>query len=184
MHDVRSNRQHPIVAAAIALTFHAGTSAADREADEGNEDSITAEQILANPLEDSAYTLKDRCLATARYRRIEIVGDMALAFHGRGDDLWLNVLPRRCRGLRTNMVLILEQSSLRLCARDQFRGVSPGSSATRTSICTLGSFERMAPERFHAMRDALIAQQNTKTTARTVRASERGHAETAGEAGG
>ena len=160
-----------IAAAAIALAFNAGALAANREAEEPTDDAaITAEQILANPLEESAYAHKDRCLATARYRRIEIVGNMALAFHGRGDNLWLNVLPRRCPGLRANMVLVLEQSSLRICARDQFRGISPGNSAIRTSICTLGTFEQMTPEHFHAMRDALIAQQNTKTTARTVRA--------------
>ena len=174
MHQACSHsQQHHVALAAIALVVNASAWADEGEADQPTESpTITAEQILANPLEESAYALQDRCLATARYRRIEIVGDMALAFHGRGDDVWLNVLPRRCPGLRPNMVLVLEQSSLRICARDRFRGVASGNFEMRTSTCTLGSFERMTPEHLDAMRDALIAQRNTKTIARTVRGAE------------
>ena len=183
MHRAYSNRQqYPMALAAIALAFCAGALAAEDEADEPAA-TITAEQILANPLEESAYAIKDRCLATARYRRIEIVGSMALAFHGRGDDVWLNVLPRRCLGLRPNMVLVIEQSSLRLCARDQFRGMASGNFGMRTSTCTLGSFQRMTPEHLDAMRDALIAQENTRTITRTVRDPKRGNAEAAEDGG-
>ena len=133
---------------------------------------MTAEQILANPLDESAYTRKNRCLARARYRRIEIVGNVALVFHGRGEDVWLNVLPRRCRGLRENMVLLMEHGGLRVCAQDRFRATSSGNIDGATSICTLGMFEQMTPERLDAMRDALLAHRNTKTVTRTARAVE------------
>ena len=159
------------VGALVAMALDAGTLAAESDASEATPNrAITAEQILANPLKESDYARKVRCLAAARYRRVEIVGNMALAFHGRRDEVWLNVLPRRCPGLRKNMVLAIERGSLRVCARDRFRGLSPGSLDLPTSICALGPFEPMTREHLDAMRDALVARENTKTIERTVRA--------------
>ena len=157
---------------AVALALDLDAHAAEDKLGEPTEDAtLSAEQILANPLDESAYAQKRRCLATARYRRIEIVGNMALAFHGRGEDVWLNVLPRRCPGLRKDMVLAIERNSLRTCARDRFRGMSRGSLDLSTSVCSLGSFEHMTRERLDVMRDALVALQNTKTVTKTVRAA-------------
>ena len=157
----------------VALALDARICAAERDAAEPKPNhAITAEEILANPLDESEYARKIRCLAAARYRRVEIVGNMALVFHGRGEEVWLNVLPRRCPGLRKNMALAIERGSLRICARDRFRGISPGGLDLPTSTCSLGPFEPMTPEQLDAMRDALVAQQNTKTIDRTVRAGQ------------
>ena len=174
-----------IVAVAVALASNSRSAAAEPGSREPTDNpAMTAEQILANPLDESAYARKSRCLARARYRRVDIIGDMALAFHGRGKDVWLNVLPRRCPGLRENMVLTMELSGLRVCARDRFRAMSSGYSNVATSICTLGMFERMTTERLDAMRDALVAHQNTQTVARTARAVENENAASGAAAGG
>ena len=141
------------------------------------------EEVLANPLSDADYAESRRCLATSRYRRIEIVTDQALAFVGRGDTVWLNLLPHRCHGLRPDMVLIVEQSSMRVCARDRVLGLARASTvagvrrrtttidAVGTATCPLGTFRSLPQENFAAVRDALIAARRNRTVARTKRSA-------------
>ena len=83
----------------------------------------SAEEILANPLDDSAYVDDVRCLAVGRYRQVDILNDRALVFRGRGGRAWINLLPRPCPGLRRDMVLAIETRGSRICNRDQFRGI-------------------------------------------------------------
>lgn len=141
-----------------------------------NEEILTAEEVLANPLEDDAYADAVRCLSSMRYRRVEIVGNVALAFHGRGDEAWLNILPRRCPGLREGMILSIEQRSLRVCARDRFKGLPRTAIELSTPFCTLGQFQRVTPERLDAMRDALAARGRNRAVARTIRSANDGDA--------
>ena len=134
----------------------------------------TVQEILASPLDDQAYSNTTRCLAMARYRRVEIVGDQALVFHGRGDNAWLNVLPRRCAGLRPHMVLALERSVFRVCAMDRFKGLPRGSTTEfGTGICSLGTFEHMTSEQVQARSDALLERQRNRIVARTLRSARR-----------
>ena len=141
---------------------------ASTEADAG---PLSVEEVLANPLADGDYAESRRCLATSRYRRIEIVTDQALAFVGRGDTVWLNLLPHRCHGLRRDMVLVVEQSSMRVCARDRVRGLARASTAVGTATCPLGPFRPLPRENFDAMRDALVAAHRNRTVARTKRSA-------------
>ena len=78
------------------------TAAATAEKEEARdpEPQMTAEEILANPLSEEAYEQSSRCLSTGRYRRIEVMNNQILIFHGRGDNMWLNILPNRCMGLQ------------------------------------------------------------------------------------
>ena len=155
--------------AVLAATLLACAAADERTADSPEADGLTAQEVLANPLDEQAYSNAARCLAVSRYRRVEIVGDRALVFHGRGDDAWLNVLPRRCAGLRPNMVLAFEQSALRVCALDRFTALPRGASGFATSICSLGSFEHMTAEQVRARSEALLAAQRNRVVTRTRR---------------
>lgn len=158
--------------AVLAVSWAAAPLAAQSEkntSDDG-EAPLTAEEILANPLQDSDYAQTTRCLSTARYRRVEIVNSQALAFHGRGDDVWLNMLHRRCIGLRKDMILSIEQTSLRVCARDRVKGMSRNSYEA-AAVCSLGRFQRLSKPGFDAMRDALLAGERNLTVARTLRSA-------------
>ena len=157
--------------AVLAATLLAYAAADERTVDAPDGDGLTAQEVLANPLDEQAYSNTTRCLAVSRYRRVEIVGDRALVFHGRGDDAWLNVLPRRCAGLRPNMVLAFEQSALRVCALDRFTALPRGASGFTTSICSLGSFEHMTAEQVRARSEALLAAQRNRVVARTRRST-------------
>lgn len=138
---------------------------------EADAQTLSVEEVLANPLGDGDYAESRRCLSTSRYRRIEIVTDQALAFVGRGDTVWLNQLPHRCHGLRRDMVLVVEQSSMRVCARDRVRGLARASTAVGTATCPLGAFRPLPRENFDAMRDALVAAHRNRTVARTKRSA-------------
>ncbi len=152
-----------------------GASAASRagNADAGVEapakqTAPKVEDILANPLDDEDYVKTSRCLYIGRFRRIEIVSDRILAFHGRGDRMWLNVLSNRCQGLRPDMMLSLDRDGRRICAGDRFRGLPRMSAEAATVLCVLGDFKPVKRDRVDALLDALAAQHRTRTVAETV----------------
>lgn len=160
--------------ALLALASLAGGALAagdERTESPERKEEITVEEVLANPLDDRAYANTQRCLSTARYRRIDIIADRALVFYGRGDDAWLNVLPYRCRGLRRDMILSIEQSNFRVCALDRFKGLPRASSQMATTVCALGEFERLSHDQVESRRDALLAQGRNRTVARTLRSA-------------
>ena len=171
--SVRRRTAHiaTLVASAMAVAVLAGEPSLDdgqRREGEAKSDQLTAEEVLANPLDEQAYSNAVRCLGTSRYRRVEIIGDRALVFHGYRRDAWLNVLRRRCPGLRPDMVLVLEQDGLRLCALDRFSAL-PRGGGMATAFCSLGSFEHMTTEQAQVRSDALLAAQRSRMATRTRR---------------
>ena len=135
------------------------------------ESPITAEDILANPLGEEAYEQSFRCLSSGKYRRVEIMNNQVLVFHGRADEMWLNVLPNRCMGLQPDMIIRIDKRGLRLCARDQFRGLPRFRPDASSMPCTLGEFHPTRRENVTAIRDALEAGHQTTTVDRTVRSA-------------
>ena len=162
-----------LIAGVVAVATLAGEpSSKDGESreDKAKSDELTAEEVLANPLDEQAYSNTKRCLGTSRYRRVEIIGNRALVFHGYRRDAWLNVLPRGCPGLRPDMVLVLEQEGLRLCALDRFSAL-PRGGGMATAFCSLGAFEHMTTEQAQVRSDALLAAQRSRMARRTLRSA-------------
>ena len=162
------------MSAALAISaaaFAAAAQSTEENAAAETEATLTAEEVLANPLDDSDYEQTTRCLSTVRYRRVEIVNGQALAFHGRGDDVWLNLLHRRCPGLRKGMMLSIEQTSFRVCAGDRITGASRHAIESVGAVCTLGRFLHVSKQQFEAMRDALLAGERNLTVDRTLRST-------------
>ena len=152
-------------------------AASSEKAEQGEgapEAQITAEEILANPLGDEAYQQSARCLSSGKYRRVEIMNNQVLIFHGRGDQKWLNILPNRCHGLQGDMVPQFEKRGMRLCERDQFSGQPRFRLDAPSMPCSLGRFHATTSDGITAIRDALEASQRTKTVKRTVRSADRG----------
>ncbi|MCE2459572.1 MAG: hypothetical protein J4F38_02170 [Pseudomonadales bacterium] len=157
----------------LAVACLAAASAEKQEQAQGAESKITAEEILANPLGEEAYEQSSRCLSSGKYRRVEVMNNQVLVFHGRGDEMWLNILPNRCMGLQADMILSIEKRGMRLCARDQFRGLPRFRPDAASMPCTLGDFHPTRPENVTAIRDALEAGNKTTTVDRTVRSAGR-----------
>ena len=163
----RSHRWPVVVAGALA----AGAVAA-AAAPTDDDAPLAVEDILNQPLDNAAYVKPSRCLSAAQYQRVEIVSDRLLVFHGRGGKAWLNVLPLRCAGLRTDSMLSIERRDFRVCARDRVRGASRSIAQMPTIICVLGEFQPVTQGNLEAMRDALAARQRTATVRHTVRSAE------------
>lgn len=132
----------------------------------------SAEEILANPLDDAAYVDDVRCLAAGRYRQVDILNDAVLVFRGRGGRAWINVLPRRCPGLRRDMVLAIETRGSRICSRDHFRGMPRIGPEASTSFCSLGTFRPVDADNLDAIRNALTASRANRTVTKTVRSTD------------
>ena len=157
----------------LAGTCLAAATVDEQKPAQDAEPPFTAEEILANPLGEEAYEQSSRCLSTGKYRRVEIMNHQVLIFHGRGDEMWLNILPNRCMGLQPDMILSIEKRGMRLCARDQFRGVPRFRPDAPSMPCTLGEFHPTRRENVTAIRDAIEAGQKTTTVDRTVRSAGR-----------
>ena len=132
----------------------------------------SAEEILANPLDDSAYVDDVRCLAVGRYRQVDILNDRVLVFRGRGGRAWINLLRRPCPGLRRDMVLAIETRGSRICSRDQFRGMPRLGPEAATGFCSLGTFRPVEADNLDAIRGALRASSANRTVPKTVRSTE------------
>lgn len=133
----------------------------------------SAEEILANPLDDSAYVDDVRCLAAGRYRQVDILNDRALIFRGRRGRAWINLLRRPCPGLRRDMVLAIETRGSRICSRDQFRGMPRIGPEAATGFCSLGTFRPVEADNLDAIRGALRASSANRTVPKTVRSTEK-----------
>ncbi len=156
------------VVAGIVLAA-GGLGAAEEDAEST---TPKVEDILANPLEDAAYVQDVRCLSPGRYRHIEIASDQVLIFHGRRDEAWVNILPRRCIGLRPDMVLVLDRRGLRTCRRDYFRAMPRMGSDFGTSLCALGYFKPVARSNLEGILEALAASRDSASISNTVRDAE------------
>ena len=131
-----------------------------------------AEEILANPLDDAAYSSNRRCLSVGRYRQVDILNSQTLVFRGRGNRAWVNVLPRRCVGLRRDMILAIERRGPRICSRDQFRAMPRVGAAVGTAFCSLGMFRPVDADNLGAIEGALEARHDNKVVTDTVRSGE------------
>ena len=132
-------------------------------ADDPSDAIPSAEEILANPLDDAAYADDVRCLASGRYRQVDILNDRVLVFRGRGGRAWINLLPRPCPGLRRDMVLAIETRGSRICSRDLFRGMPRLGPEAATSFCSLGTFRPVEADNLDAIRGALRASRANRT---------------------
>ncbi len=116
----------------------------------------TVDQILAAPLDASAYAKPERCLSTMQYDSVEILDDRHVLFKGTGRRAWMNELRSRCIGLDRNSTPVIRLRDSQLCDLDTFQGVENSfGMMTRTSAtCSLGQFVPVSPEQAQALRAA------------------------------
>ena len=127
------------------------SDAADR-APEQDDTPLDVETILANPLDEDAYRSSSHCISTRRYDAIEILNESTVLFHGR-NDIWLNRLSGRCRGLTREMIPNILMRNGRVCEHDRFHGQSRSGFPDSMS-CTLGKFEKIDEGQVESLRAA------------------------------
>jgi hypothetical protein len=129
-------------------------------ADAGPSLEERAQEILSAPAEDEKAAV--RCIRSMDYDRVEVLDDLRVVFHGRGDKRWLNQLRIRCPGLRKRDTLQFEMRSMRLCEMDSFRSIDPSGFGMPGASCSLGSFEPVSPGQVQMLKDALRAERDAR----------------------
>lgn len=81
------------------------------------------------------------CLSLSRINRTVVVDDETVLFYMRGGDVYQNILPRRCAGLKDNERFMYSPFSNRLCDTDTITVLEQfGGRFDRGMTCRLGEF--------------------------------------------
>lgn len=83
----------------------------------------------------------ESCLQLTRISRTRVVDDETVLFYVRGGDVYQNVLPRTCNGLKRNDRFMYQPFSNRLCDTDMITVLEQfGGRFDRGMTCRLGEF--------------------------------------------
>ena len=97
-----------------------------------------------------------KCISTRTVKRTEVVDDLTILFFTRGKTVYLNILPRQCRGLSQDRRFSYSTSFGRLCNRDNIRVLrDAGMSLQEGRSCRLGYFYPITKEDIAAVVEEL-----------------------------
>ena len=97
-----------------------------------------------------------KCIGTRAVKRTEVVDDQIILFFTRGKTVYVNVLPRECKGLSRDRRFSYSTSFGRLCKLDRIRILRDSGSGLREGrSCRLGSFHPIIKEDIAPFIDAL-----------------------------
>ena len=83
-----------------------------------------------------------KCIGTRMVKRTEVVDDQIILFFTRGRTVYVNILPRECKGLSRDRRFSYSTSFGRLCKLDSIRILRDiGSRLEEGRSCRLGSFQ-------------------------------------------
>ena len=110
---------------------------------------------LLSELDESAYVRTDRCLSTARYDHVEMVGEKTLLFRGSGDRYRVNELRLRCP-MSQHDTLIFELRGSQACEFDTVRpAYLLASRWQKGPACSLGKFQEVNTAQAQLLKEAL-----------------------------
>ena len=111
--------------------------------------------------EDDVYPVDEsveaeRCISLTRIRSTEILNERNILFVMRGKQVYRNVLPRRCPGLRRNQTFSYRASQGRLCDNDLITIVdNPGFGQIPGPSCAIGKFYPITDDESDALREEM-----------------------------
>lgn len=108
----------------------------------------------ADELEDDADDNSIRCINTRSLKTTEVVNDSNLLFYMTGKTVYLNILPRECRGLSRERRFSYSTNGRSLCSSDAIRILSDsGGSLHEGRLCRLGRFYLTSKEEIAEARE-------------------------------
>jgi hypothetical protein len=105
--------------------------------------TLAGAQGLDSPKEVEAVLDREPedCLSLSRINRTVVADDETVLFYLRGGDVYQNILPRRCAGLKINDRFMYSPFSNRLCDTDTITVLEQfGGRFDRGMTCRLGEF--------------------------------------------
>ncbi len=72
-----------------------------------------------------------RCISVRSVKRTEVVNDLSILFFTKGKTVYLNILPKQCKGLSRDRRISYSSSVGRLCISDNIRILSDMGGASR-----------------------------------------------------
>ncbi len=82
-----------------------------------------------------------RCISVRSVKRTEVVNDLSILFFTKGKTVYLNILPKQCKGLSRDRRISYSSSVGRLCISDNIRILSDmGGGLQEGRACRLGYF--------------------------------------------
>lgn len=88
----------------------------------------------------------ESCIPLMRMDSLKILSDQAIEFRMKGGDTYINILPRRCLGLRPNRAIMYETRQSQLCNLDIIKVMEPYAGGLQpVGSCGLGRFH-LVPE--------------------------------------
>lgn len=94
---------------------------------------------------EKAGERQPRCLSMSRIDRVEIIDDETLLFHMTGKKKYVNHLPYKCHGLKSEGTFLHETSLQSYCDLDTI-SVLDTSIGMRLGSCPLGEFKAYTEE--------------------------------------
>ena len=94
--------------------------------------------------EEPVYDEDSRtCISTRRIRRTQVIDDRNILFYVTGRDVYHNILPRACNGLRRENRFSYQTHGSQLCSRDAINVLFDHTWGLRTgAACGLGTFSQ------------------------------------------
>jgi hypothetical protein len=106
--------------------------------------AVTAAQAQQDKVREVDVVLDrtpEDCLSLNRINRTKVVDDRTVLFYMRGGDVYQNILPRNCPGLKDNDRFMYKPFSNRLCSSDTITVLERfGGGLDRGFTCRLGEY--------------------------------------------
>lgn len=106
--------------------------------------ALTVGATRADDTAAPAQAMPERCLQLHLIRNTKVVDDHTVLFYLNNNDVYKNVLPHKCGGLRVDETFLYKSSIDQLCSVDVITPLmSTGGTYMRSASCGLGKFEQI-----------------------------------------
>ena len=115
---------------------------------------MAAGSSALDEMDDDADDSSIRCINTRSLKTTEVVNDSNLLFYMTGKTVYLNIMPRECKGLSRERRFSYSTNGRSLCSSDAIRILSDsGGSLHEGRLCRLGRFYLTSKEEIAAARE-------------------------------
>jgi hypothetical protein len=130
--------------------------ASSSDAEHGQNEELSAEEILTESTDIDSYGSAPRCINTQRIRSVDVLDSQHVAFRISRDYYYLVQFQHRCPMLERNRPISYETRSMQLCRLDSIRGTAGAGSSVRPGPpCQIPGFREISREQLLLLKEQL-----------------------------